>query len=178
LDEIPGYGSTLSGSRSMTHSVDPRHTAPMRTVVAVQRVRATLADAERLWLDPARWHEWVEGLDHVVTVTAGWPEPGATVTWQSGPAGRGRVSERALQRAPLAAHATEVTDDSIRGRQEIVFAARGPELELTLALHYALRRRNPLTAVVDILFVRRAMTDALAHTLERFAIALQATARA
>ena len=44
---------------------------------------------------------------------------------------------------------------------------------MTFVLAYALRRRNPVTAVVDTLFIRRAMADALAHTLERFGAALE-----
>ena len=44
----------------------------------------------------------------------------------------------------------------------------------TLGLEYRLHRRSPLTPLVDILFIRRAMTLSLGRTLSRFGSQLQA----
>ena len=42
-------------------------------------------------------------------------------------------------------------------------------MEITLTLEYEIKERNALTPVVDLLFIRRAMNDALRRTLTRFA---------
>ena len=42
-------------------------------------------------------------------------------------------------------------------------------VEVTLALSYALNRRSPVTPVVDLLFIRRAIASSLQTTLARFA---------
>ena len=43
----------------------------------------------------------------------------------------------------------------------------GVQVELTLS--YRLQRRSPVTPVVDLLFIRRAMASSLETTLSRFA---------
>ena len=54
------------------------------------------------------------------------------------------------------------------GRQKVEFAPGPDSVELTLSLEYRIRDRTPLTPVVDLLFVRRAMADALRRTVTRF----------
>jgi Polyketide cyclase / dehydrase and lipid transport len=146
----------------------------VRTARASETFDATVAEAESRWYDTTRWHMWVDGLDRVVEVHGAWPEAGATVAWQSGPAGRGTVVERVIAHEPLQGQALEVQDGSIRGRQSVAFAATTPGVEVTLALEYELLRRSILTPVVDLLFIKRAIAASLAHTVSRFGAELAA----
>ncbi len=59
------------------------------------------------------------------------------------------------------------------GRQAVTFAAVPGGVEVTLALQYRITRSSPLTPVVDVLFVRRAMTQSLGRSLDRFAVRLR-----
>ena len=49
-------------------------------------------EAETCWYEVERWPEWVDELARVIEVNGPWPEAGAEVVWESGPAGRGRVT--------------------------------------------------------------------------------------
>jgi uncharacterized membrane protein len=134
-----------------------------------------LAAAEALWYDTDRWVEWVVGLERVVGVEPGWPaRVGATVTWRSNPAGRGTVRERVLEHVAGARQRLAVADDTIEGEQTISFAPADGGVQVSLTLRFRRPAGGLLTALVDVLFSRRAMSDALAHTLERFAAALDA----
>jgi hypothetical protein len=147
----------------------------MRTVAVVRTFWASVPDAQTHWYDTARWAEWVDGLDAVLAVEGDWPRVGARVRWRSGPAGRGEVSETVTAHEPLAGQTVAVADDAITGEQTIAFApAADGGVEVSLALAYQLRRRSPVTAVVDLLFIRRAMAVSLQHTLERFGASLEA----
>lgn len=141
----------------------------MRTVRATQTVAGTVGEVERRWYDTGRWPSWVDGLERVLDVGGPWPEAGAVVTWESGPAGRGRVVERVVEREPLKGQTIEVTDPSITGRQSVAFAPVSDGVQVELTLSYRLRRRSPVTPVVDLLFIRRAMASSLETTLSRFA---------
>ena len=92
---------------------------------------------------------------------------GRQVRWQSGPAGRGRVSERVVSYEPLGGQTVEVQDASIHGTQTVSFVAEDANVVVTLTLSYELTRRSPLMRVVDLLFIRRAMTRSLEQTLAR-----------
>jgi hypothetical protein len=146
----------------------------MRTVDATQTFAATVVEAERRWYDTSRWPAWVDGLDEVVEVGPGWPAAGAGVIWQSGPAGRGRVTERPVAYEPAAGQTVEVGDDSVQGRQSVVFAAVPGGVQVTLRLEYQLRRRWLLTPLIDLLFIKRAMALSLSRTLSRFGAQLRA----
>jgi Polyketide cyclase / dehydrase and lipid transport len=141
----------------------------MRTVQATQTVAGAVGEVERRWYDTGRWSSWVDGLERVLDISGPWPEPGAVVTWESGPAGRGRVVERVVEHRPLQGQTSEVSDPSISGRQSVAFAPVADGVEVTLALSYALNRRSPVTPVVDLLFIRRAIASSLQTTLARFA---------
>ncbi|MBV8941139.1 MAG: hypothetical protein JO240_05375, partial [Solirubrobacterales bacterium] len=78
---------------------------------------------------------------------------------------------------PLVGQTAEVEDDSIRGRQTVAFVPRNGDVAVTLRLAYELKRRSPLLALVDLLFIRRAMTQSLEQTLSRFGAELQASRR-
>ncbi len=138
------------------------------------RFEGTVPEAERCWYDTTVWSHWIDGLDHVVTVEGPWPRPGATVTWESGPAGRGRVTEHVIAHEPLTGQTVEVQDVSIRGRQTVTFTPASPGVEVALTLEYELLRRSIVSPLVDALFIRRAMTASLHATVARFGVELEA----
>jgi Polyketide cyclase / dehydrase and lipid transport len=140
----------------------------MRVVQASQVFEGTVHEAEALWYDTARWPRWVVGLAQVEGVSGPWPEVGGEVRWQSGPAGRGQVSERVLSHEPLEGHTVEVQDQSIRGTQTVSFVPEDAKVAVTLSLSYELKRRSPLMRLVDLLFIRRVMTRSLEQMLSRF----------
>lgn len=145
----------------------------MRTVTAQQVFPGTVAEAERCWYDTARWDRWIDGLERVESVQGDWPGAGAIVTWVSGPAGRGRVTERVVAFEPLRGQTVDVQDASIRGRQSVAFTPADDRVEVTFSLQYELVRRSPLTPLVDLLFIRRAFTTSLEATVARFGAELQ-----
>jgi hypothetical protein len=126
------------------------------------------AAAQGLWSDTSRWPTFVDGFAHLVQRDENWPEPGAKVVWQSGPAGRGRVTERVRTRN-VQALATDVYEDQLAGTQTVVFEPHEAGSFVTVELEYALQKGGPLRALTDVLFIRRALADALARTLRRFA---------
>ena len=140
----------------------------MGTARVTQTFSASVADAERCWYDTSAWAVWVDGLDEMLEVDPRWPGLGAVVTWESGPAGRGHVTERVVAYAPGEGQTVEVDDVSVTGRQTVMFAPVPDGVQVTLALEYRLHRRSPLTPLVDLLFIRRAMTLSLGRTLGRF----------
>jgi Polyketide cyclase / dehydrase and lipid transport len=145
----------------------------MGAVTASQVFPGTVAEAERCWYETARWSQWIDGLDRVLAVDGPWPETGAAVTWESGPAGRGRVTEQVIAYELRRGQTLEVGDASITGRQSVVFEPSGTGVEVTMRLEYRLRRRSPLTPLLDILFIRRAMAASLETTVSRFGAELR-----
>ena len=148
----------------------------MAAIRVAQTFAATVADAERCWYDTDRWPRWVDGLETVTAVSGPWPEAGATVRWVSGPAGRGTVTERVIAREALRGQTLVVADDSIEAEQSVRFTPDGAHVEIALTLDYRLRRRSPLMAVIEPLFIRRAMRESLQATVSRFGAELEATA--
>ena len=123
-----------------------------------------------LWSDVRRWPSFVEGLARVGEPTGGWPEPGAKVVWESGPGGRGRVTEKVVERSG-GRFATQVFEERLVGRQTAGFEAAGEgATRVALELRYELAREGPLGALTDALFIRRALGDSLVRTLRRFAV--------
>jgi hypothetical protein len=127
------------------------------------------ADAEALWYDHHRWPSWVDGFGHVVSLSEQWPRRGAELVWESPPGGRGRVTERVVAYEMRLGQTLEVEDATMTGRQKVEFAPGTDSVEVTLSLEYQIKDRTPLTPVVDLLFVRRAVGDALRRTVTRFA---------
>jgi hypothetical protein len=160
----------IPDSRSMTMSA-------MRPVEVSETFAGTVAEAERCWYAARGWPRWVDGCDSVLAVDAGWPEPGATVTWASGPAGRGQVSERVVSHERLRGMTVAVADDSIRGEQRVSFIPDADAVTVELSLAYTLVRRSPISPLVDLLFIRRAMAASLTSTLHRFGAELRASRR-
>ena len=134
-----------------------------------------ISDAERLWYDLTRWPSFVEGFAHVTKREGDWPRPGSRIVWNSVPAGRGLVSERVTAYEVRVAQTVDVEDPRLTGSQTISFAAAGDgRCRVALELDYRLKQGGPFAGVVDALFVRRALRDALRRTLSRFARELRA----
>ena len=141
----------------------------MGRAVASQLVPGPLAEVEALWYEPARWPSWIDGFAHVASISGGWPERGGALDWDSRPGGRGRVRERVTAFELRAGQTAEVEDEQLSGTQSVAFSAEGDRVRITLSLEYRLKERNPLTALVDLLFIRRALAASLQRSLARFA---------
>src|SRR6476661_8822371 len=135
----------------------------MSTVRADYDLSAPAPLASRLWLDVSRWSTFIDGFGHVVEIADEWPAPGSRVVWQSGPAGRGRVTERIVEHDDTHV-VTEVYDDQIFGKQSVFFEPGRALMELD----YALAKPGPLSRITDALFIRRPVAMALERTLRRF----------
>ncbi len=145
----------------------------MAQVSARIEVPASVHEVQTAWYDTERWPRWVDQLAEIVEVASDWPSQGSAVVWESGPAGRGRVTERVVEYEPLQGLTAEVEDASITGTQRVSFDPRPDGAEVELTLDYKLKRRTPLSALVDVVFIRRLMGASLARTLSQFRVALQ-----
>jgi uncharacterized membrane protein len=138
-------------------------------------VEGPISAAEAVWYDQRRWPSFIEGFAHVVAADGDWPRRGASVTWDSIHAGRGRVAERVVAYEPRIGQTLEVDDPRLHGTQRVAFEAReGSTVAISLELEYKLKSPGLAGPVVDLLFVRRALGDSLRRTLERFAVELEA----
>jgi len=130
---------------------------------------AQVSFAEALWYDVRRWPAFVDGFAHVRSTEGEWPHTGARLVWQSVPQGRGLVSERVLRYEVRSGQTVAVEDPRITGEQTVTFEPRAEGgSRITVELSYRMKDGNPLMAVVDVLFVRRAFADATRRTLARF----------
>jgi hypothetical protein len=146
----------------------------MRVVSALRTFEGSVHEAEIVWYDTDRWPSFIDGLERIESVAEAWPQAGAEIRWQSGPAGRGRVVERVVGHEALEGQTVEVEDDSITGRQWVAFAPEDGGVTVTLTLRYELKRRSPVTPLIDFLFIRPAIRGSLEATLHRFGAELQA----
>ena len=139
---------------------------------------AQVSAAEALWYDLRRWPAFMDGLHHIEKAEGDWPKVDARVRWVSTPDGRGLVDERVTRYEVRAGQTLAVEDPRIIGTQTVTFVPK-PEgrSELTIVLDYRLKDSNPLTPVVDALFIRRAFADTLRRTLSRFRRELQGDLR-
>jgi uncharacterized membrane protein len=140
-----------------------------RTARAATVVPLAPEGALALWTDLDRWPTFVEGFARTLETSDDWPAEGARVVWESGPGGRGRVTEKVLEHG-TGRFATRVSEEALQGRQSVSIAedAEGTRVELTL--EYELTKYGPLRAVADVIFIRRALRDALRRTLRRFRV--------
>jgi uncharacterized membrane protein len=123
-----------------------------------------------LWTDLGRWASFVEGFSQVVEGGTGWPAEGSKIVWQSTPGGRGQVTEKVTASEPGVRFATRVFEDQMSATQTVTFArADDGRTRVELRLDYELARPGPLRALADVLFIRRALNQALSRTLARFA---------
>jgi hypothetical protein len=123
--------------------------------------------AQRLWLDTKRWPTFVDGFGHVVELDPRWPEPRSKVVWESGPAGRGRVTERVRENDDGVV-ATDVFDAQMTAVQTARFEPNDDGCDVFLSLDYTLASGGPLRKLTDVLFIRRSLAVALERTIRRF----------
>jgi hypothetical protein len=142
-----------------------------------QTFPGSVHEAERCWCDADGWPRWIDGLARVVEVSADWPREGSRVIWESAPAGRGRVSEQVHEYVPLERLVVFVEDSTMEGLQQVSFEPASDGVDVELRLEYKIKRRSPLTPLIDRLFVRRLMVASLAKTIDRFGTALAASRR-
>ena len=125
--------------------------------------------AEALWYDTSRWPVFVDGFGHVAKLEGDWPREGAKLVWDSVPAGRGRVVEVVTSYEVRVGQTVRVEDEQITGMQIVTFAPLGDgKSRMALELTWTHKFPHLMTPLVDVLFVRRAFTDALRRTLSRF----------
>jgi len=145
------------------------------TVVARQLLPgASIEEAQALWLALARWSSFVDGFGTLARHEGDWPQPGARIVWDSLRNGRGRVVEQVTDFEPGVTHLVRVEDPQLRGTQRARFSAYDGGCELSLELDYELKRPGLGGRLTDVLFVRRALGDALRRTLRRLAVELEA----
>ncbi|MEA2194355.1 MAG: hypothetical protein QOG42_789 [Solirubrobacteraceae bacterium] len=135
---------------------------------------AAIAEVEGLWLDLARWPAFVDGFGTLARREGDWPHGGARIVWDSLRNGRGRVVEQVTDYEPGVTQIVRVEDPRLRGTQRARFSAYDGGCEISLELDYALKQPGIGGRVTDVLFVRRALGDALGRTLRRFAVELEA----
>jgi polyketide cyclase/dehydrase/lipid transport protein len=124
--------------------------------------------ARELWTDLRRWPTFVEGFARVLESDPEWPAAGSKVVWESIPEGRGRVTERVIESSEEEI-LTEVFEDALSGRQAATFVSEEGETLVELELDYRLTRTGVLRTIADVIFIRRALSAALARTLRRYA---------
>jgi hypothetical protein len=141
----------------------------VRTAYARGTVPLQPAEALALWTNVERWPSFVEGFARTIECSPGWPAEGERVSWESSPGGRGRVTEKVVERRPDR-FTTMVFESALMGRQTLMAVPRSGGAEVELSLEYTLVKYGPLSMVADVLFIRRALRDALARTVSRFAV--------
>jgi uncharacterized membrane protein len=123
-----------------------------------------------LWTDLSRWATFVDGFARVERVDDTWPAEGAKLVWHSGPAGRGIVTERVVASEPGERLVTQVFEERMHGAQAILFEpVDDASTRVDMELDYTLTGAGPFGGITDLLFIRRAQTDAIRRTLRRFA---------
>jgi len=141
----------------------------VRVAEARQRIALPPGEALALWLDMDRWPSFVEGFARVTEPDPAWPDPGARIAWESIPGGRGQVTERIVERGEDHV-VTEVFEDALTGRQTVRVGEAPGGAAIAVELEYTLARGGPLRELADVIFIRRALRDALRRTLSRFAV--------
>jgi polyketide cyclase/dehydrase/lipid transport protein len=142
----------------------------VRTARAETDLVLTPEAALRLWTDVDRWPSFVEGFAHALERAPDWPAAGSRVVWESTPAGRGRVTERAVEGKGPDRFVTQVFEERLNGTQTFRVVESEPGSRAELSLEYELTKYGPLSAVADVIFIRRAIRDSLRRTLRRFSV--------
>jgi len=144
----------------------------VRTARAQTVVPLAPQAALELWSDPQRWASFVEGFARVLECSQEWPAEGSKLVWESGPGGRGRVTERVSERGDDR-FATRVFEDALVGTQRLTASEDPNGARVLLELEYKLVKYGPFAAVADAIFIRRALRDALTRTLRAFSVEAQ-----
>lgn len=144
----------------------------MRTASAVAEVSLAPEAALRLWTDTARWPSFVEGFARIVDLDPDWPAADSRAIWESVPAGRGRVTEKVAESTP-GTFSTLVFEDRLSGRQTFRASESEGGSRIELSLEYTLTSYGLLGPAADVIFIRRALRDALRRTVTRFGVEAQ-----
>lgn len=143
----------------------------MSEVEARVEIPAPIADVWDGYFDADRWRSWVDGFARVLETSAGYPEAGGRLIWESTPPGRGRVSERVLEHEERRLHRIAFEDPSTEGTLTVRFemAPASEDAErltvVTQAMEYSLLKGSPLAGVTDRLFIRSQMRGSLERSL-------------
>ena len=129
-------------------------------------IAALASAAEDLWYDTGRWPTFIDGLAHVARLEGDWPRQGRVI-WDARPGGRGRVVERVVAYEARSGQTVAIEDEKVVGTQRVEFHPTERGCRVALQLDYHVKQQRPLMAVVDLLFIRRPMTDSLKRTLTR-----------
>ena len=127
--------------------------------------------AAALWRDLNRWPSFVENFARVVEQKGEWPSVDSRVVWESGPGGRGRVTEKVRENQPTR-FATLIYEERLAGTQTALFEPSQTEghTRLRVQLEYELVDAGPLSGLTDVLLIRRALRDALTRTVRRYTV--------
>jgi hypothetical protein len=79
------------------------------------------------------------------------------------------VTEKGVERRPDS-FSTMVFESALMGRQTLRAVPHTTGAEVELSLEYTLVKYGALSAVADVLFIRRALRDSLQRTVGRFAV--------
>lgn len=138
----------------------------MGQAVADVEVEASLAHVWGIFFDPATWPAWLDGFGRVESVDDTWPDREARLVWQSGPTGRGTVTEEVLEHDPRRLHRVRFDDEHSHGELETRFEIRGEGVRVEQCISYALKRHGVLGPLTDVLFIRNQMRRSLERTLQ------------
>jgi hypothetical protein len=141
----------------------------MGTVRETVAVPLDPARAFDLWTDVRRWPTFIDGFQRHERLDEGWPHEGAKLVWRSTPDGRGVVTERVIAFEPGHRLVTQVFEERCTGTQTVTFGRDEEGALVDIEYEYELERGGPLRGITDVLFIRRAQSDALVRTLRRFA---------
>ena len=142
----------------------------MATVREAITVRLDPERAFGLWTDVRRWPTFVDGFARASRVDDEWPQVGAKLIWESTPEGRGTVTERVSESEAGSRLVTHVFEERCAGTQTVTFDPDPEGAVAQIEYEYELSKGGPLRGVTDVLFIRRAQSDALVRTLRRFAV--------
>jgi hypothetical protein len=136
----------------------------MATVASEVEIAATAAAVWDFYFDPDGWPTWVDQFAAVVA-SDGYPEPGGTLRWRSGRAGRGQVTEKVLEHQPRRLHRIAFDDPEADGELTTRFGVTESGTRVGQELTYHLRRGGVFARITDALFVRSQMRASLARSL-------------
>jgi len=139
-------------------------------------IAASLAEVWDYYFEPRGWPAWVDGFGRVVN-SDGYPEEGASLTWQSIPAGRGEVTEHVLEHEPRRVHRVAFRDPASAGEMRTAFSIEGSGTLVTQQLEYRLASRGPFARLTDVLFIRSQMRGSLRRSLARLKLEAEEVAQ-
>ena len=144
-------------------------------------IDAPLAEVWDFYFQAETWPTWVDQFAAVGS-SAGYPEVGGTLVWESVRAGRGQVSEKVLVHEPRTRHRVSFRDPESEGELEVRFSIEPGDgtgsTKVEQELEYAITSGGALSGLTDVLFVRSQMRRSLQRSLGRLRLELMDAIRA